>query len=111
MPAESHWRVGYLTDHYPATSNTFVQREVLALRRLGVDVETFSTHRVGPEHVLSRADREAFASTIALLPISPIGLARRHIRAFASAPCAYLGTLGLAARLGRDVRSRVWQIF
>jgi hypothetical protein len=55
-------RVGYLTDHYPATSNTFVQREVAALRDLGVDVHTFSTHQIGPEHVLSKDDRAAFGA-------------------------------------------------
>src|SRR5215207_733699 len=62
--------IGYITDHYPATSHTFVQREVLALRRHGVDVRTFSIHRVSADHVLSESDRDAVASTPALLPVT-----------------------------------------
>jgi colanic acid/amylovoran biosynthesis glycosyltransferase len=103
--------VAYLTDRYPALSHTFIQREVGALRELGIDVHTFSTHRVGPEHVLSQADREAFATTFAILPISPLRLARAHLRALTAAPCAYLGALGVALRLGRGARARLWQAF
>ena len=35
-------RLAYLTSQYPATSHTFISREVAALRELGVVVETFS---------------------------------------------------------------------
>jgi glycosyltransferase involved in cell wall biosynthesis len=61
--------------------------------------------------VLSQADREAFASTVALLPISPRRLIARHLRALAAAPRAYLGTLALAGRIGRGLRGRIWQLF
>ena len=111
MPTGSQPRVGYLTDHYPATSNTFVQREVLALRELGVDVHTFSTHRVGPEHVMSEDDREAFGTTFAVLPLSPLTLGARHLRALTTAPIAYLRTMVFALRLNRGPRRRLWQLF
>ena len=104
--------IGYITDHYPATSHTFVQREVLALRRHGVDVRTFSIHRVGAEHVLSQADRDAVASTPALLPVAPPQLMRAHLRALLRHPRAYLRTLADAARIrARSPRTRVWQLF
>ena len=103
--------IGYITDHYPATSHTFVQREVLALRRLGVDVRTFSIHRVGAEHVLSQADRDAVASTPALLPVAPLRLIHAHLRALLRHPRAYLTTLAYAARIrARSPRTRVWQL-
>jgi hypothetical protein len=38
-------RVAYLTDQYPRRNETFIQREIAALRRLGVRVETFSVWR------------------------------------------------------------------
>jgi glycosyltransferase involved in cell wall biosynthesis len=99
--------IGYLTDCYPATSHTFIQREILAMRALGVDVQTFSTHRAGPEHVLSQDDREAFATTFALLPVS----LRALLRALADAPSAYVRTLAFALSLGRGARQRLWQSF
>lgn len=104
-------RVAYLTDHYPATSNTFVQREVRALRALGAEVHTFSTHRVGPEHVNSQDDRDAFATTHTLLPISPRTLAASQLRALVAAPSAYVATLAHAVRRGHGVRGRLWQLF
>ena len=104
--------IGYITDHYPATSHTFVQREVLALRRQAVDVRTFSIHRVGAEHVLSQADRDAVASTPALLPVAPPHFLRAHLGALLRHPRAYLGTLADAARLrAQSPRTRVWQLF
>jgi colanic acid/amylovoran biosynthesis glycosyltransferase len=103
--------IGYITDHYPATSHTFVQREVLAMRRQGVDVRTFSIHRVGADHVLSQADRDAVASTPALLPVAPQQLIRAHVGALLRHPCAYLTTLAYAARIrARSPRTRVWQL-
>jgi glycosyltransferase involved in cell wall biosynthesis len=111
VPRPAASPIGYLTDCYPATSHTFVQREVLALRALGVDVHTFSTHRAGPEHVLSQDDREAFATTFALLPISPRALLRAHAGALSDAPRAYVRAAAFALSLGRGARGRLWQLF
>jgi colanic acid/amylovoran biosynthesis glycosyltransferase len=104
--------IGYITDQYPATSHTFIQREVLALRRQGVDVRTFSIHRAGSEHVLSRADRQEFETTYALLPPRLGHLLAAHITALLCHPLAYLSTLAGALRLRtRSGRARVWQVF
>ena len=104
--------VGYITDQYPATSHTFVQREVLALRARDVDVRTFSIHRAGSEHVLSRVDRQELETTYALLPPRLGHLLAAHLTALLSHPGAYLATLRDALRLpGRSLRVRLWQLF
>jgi glycosyltransferase involved in cell wall biosynthesis len=104
--------IGYITDHYPATSHTFVQREVLALRARGVDVRTFSIHRVGREHVLSRADADAYRTTYALLPPRPLALLAAHATALRRHPAAYVRTLTDALRLRATTpRARIWQLF
>ena len=104
--------IGYITDHYPAVSHVFVQREVLALRRLGVDVQTFSIRRVGPEHVLSRADREAYDTTYAIVPPHRRDLLTAHLRAALTSTRALASTVGLALRLNpTSARSRLWQLF
>ena len=38
-------KLGYLVSQYPALSHTFVLREVLALRRHGVDVRVVSVRK------------------------------------------------------------------
>jgi glycosyltransferase involved in cell wall biosynthesis len=104
--------VGYITDQYPATSHTFIQREVLAMRACGVDVRTFSIHRAGADHVLSRADRQEFETTYALLPPRRRHLVVAHLTAAVQHPRAYLQTVVDALRLpARGPRARLWQLF
>ena len=104
--------VGYLASHYPAVSHTFVWREVEALRRRGVEVETFSIHRTPADELLSEADREAARTTRAVLPVSPAALLRAHAGAFARRPARYLSTLARALRLSAPgTRAHLWQLF
>lgn len=65
-------RVAYLTGRYPAISHTFILREIEALRTHGVEVETFSIWRTDDVELLTQADRDACASTTALLPPRPL---------------------------------------
>jgi glycosyltransferase involved in cell wall biosynthesis len=105
-------KVAYLVSRYPAVSQTFVVGEVLGLRRLGLDVHTLAIRRSPPEEVLSRVDREAFASTYTVLPPRPWHLLRAHVRALARDPRAYVSTLLHALVLGRfDLRAVLWQLF
>lgn len=105
-------RVGYLLSHYPAVSHTFVVREIHALRRLGVEVETFSIHRTPPEQLLAEADREEAARTYAVLPARAVDLLTSHLVAFARAPKSYVATLALAVRRANPgLRGRLWGLF
>jgi glycosyltransferase involved in cell wall biosynthesis len=56
-------KIATLVSQYPAPSHTFIRREVAALRRLGVEVETFS---IRPGQSLSAQDHaeEARTSTV-----------------------------------------------
>jgi colanic acid/amylovoran biosynthesis glycosyltransferase len=104
--------IGYITDQYPATSHTFIQREVGALRACGVDVRTFSIHRAGADHVHSRADRQEFESTYSLLPVRMRHLLAAHLTAAVRHPRAYAQTAVDAMRLpASGLRGRLWQLF
>lgn len=105
-------RIAYLVSRYPYVSHTFILREVLALRRAGADVQTFSVRRVGPEHLLSQDDRDAFATTHALVPPRALSLISAHLAALVRRPAAYLATLRLALSLrARGARAALWQVF
>jgi colanic acid/amylovoran biosynthesis glycosyltransferase len=104
-------RIGYLATHYPAVSHTFVLREVEALRRLGVEVETFSIHRTPDSELLSEADRHAAATTFAVIGPRP-SIFVAHLAAFAARPARYLQSLALALRLASPgLRGRLWGLF
>ena len=91
-------RVAYLVSKYPAPSHTFIRREIDALRRRGIALETFSLRRPHPGECQSETDRRAFASTWYVRPVSLRGLAAAHLQALALGPRRYLRTLGEALR-------------
>ncbi len=104
-------RVAYLCNAYPALTTTFVSREVVALRRRGVEISTFSIHRADPEKLLSHSDREEFARTFSLLPPNWMRLMRVILRLAVTAPAPFASTLVFAIRLGKSLRGRLWQVF
>lgn len=105
MPAA---RVAYLVSQYPALSHTFIETEVEALRRLGVEVDTFSVRPPGTmlsdrsrsEHrrTVVLQDRTAVLRALgALLARSPVALGKALVTALRSGPASPKG--------------RVWQLF
>lgn len=103
---------GYLTSRYPSITHTFVRAEVEGLREAGVRVATASVRRVSEDELLADAERAEFRSTHALLPVSPLRLARCHGVALARHPAAYLRTMVGALRLAHaGGRPRLWQLF
>lgn len=105
-------KLAYLISRYPLISHVFIQREVLALRRAGASIDTFTVRRAGPDHLLSADDCSEEARTHALVPPAPGKLARAHLLALATRPARYLATLALAIRLrGLGLRALLWQVF
>jgi glycosyltransferase involved in cell wall biosynthesis len=105
-------RVAYICSEYPAISHSFVQREVLALRELGEEIETFTIRRTPPEKLLSELDVAEDRRTCAILPTGAGRLIGAHVRALARSPRRYASTLAAALTLGpAGARNRLWQLF
>jgi colanic acid/amylovoran biosynthesis glycosyltransferase len=105
-------KLAYLCSLYPAVSNTFVLREVEALRRRGVEIDTFTIRRAKTDQLLADADRAAFQTTFAVLPPRWSRLLGMHLRLAFTAPKAYLRTLALALRHAPPgLRGSLWQVF
>lgn len=104
--------IAYLCSRYPAVSHSFIQREITALRALGVRISTISIRRAEPHEVLSRLDREEAERTYSVLPARPLHLLRAHLRALLRSPSAYVGTLRRALSLSpAGARGLLWQVF
>lgn len=104
--------VAYLTNAYPALSQPFIEREVLALRDLGVRVETFTMRATDDDSVLSaRSQREA-AETVAVLG-RPLGhYVRAHVRLLVRRPRAWAAGFLQAMRWGpAGLKAKLWQFF
>jgi hypothetical protein len=102
-------RIAYLTGAYPRATDTFIQREVAALRERGVEVHTFAVRRPAADQHIGPAQAAEAASTTYLLPAS----AWVVVRALAAAgrhPRRFLGAAALARRTHpRGVRGALTQ--
>jgi colanic acid/amylovoran biosynthesis glycosyltransferase len=86
-------RVAVLTSEYPCISHTFIRREVVALRRHGVEVRTFSIRRPESEDWMGSEDLAERRGTWYLLPAPISSLAKAHVGAFLRHPVRYCSIL------------------
>jgi colanic acid/amylovoran biosynthesis glycosyltransferase len=103
QPARRSARIGYLSTTYPGSNHAFIEREVIALRARGLEVETFAIRT-------KSLDREAVKTTT-LLPVSARRLLVDNAILLAAHPHRYSRSLVRALSLGRGPRKRLWQAF
>lgn len=106
-------KIAYLTGEYPRATDTFIQREAMALRDQGRDVVTCSVRRTGVEHLVGPEQRDEAARTFYVLEAckSPKRLIGAHWRALRRDAKAYGRALGLAWRTApKGVRGRAYNL-
>ncbi len=104
--------IAYLVSQYPAASHTFIRREVMGLRALGFEVDTFSVRRPTGINKLAEVDQRETSATWYVLPTVPARVARSHARALLSHPLAYASTLKRAlGHRAPGLRALVWSAF
>ena len=93
-------RIAYLTGEYPRATDTFIQREVAALRDQGLEVETCSIRRTGAEHHVGEEQIREAANTFHVLEAAkrPLHLISTHFKALIRHPARYFKTLSLALK-------------
>jgi glycosyltransferase involved in cell wall biosynthesis len=91
-------RLAYLTSQYPATSHTFISREVAALRRLGVEIDTFSIRRPSASELNDEALKTESENTFNVLEQPATGFLAAHLGTLFTRPGAYFATLGRSLR-------------
>lgn len=89
-------RVAYLTSQYPATSHTFISREVAALRRLGVMIDTFSIRPPSGAEMQDETLRKEAAGTFTVLRQPIASFLSAQIALLFTRPGRYFTTLGRA---------------
>ncbi|SHH54168.1 glycosyltransferase family 4 protein [Cognatishimia maritima] len=107
-------RIAYLTGEYPRATDTFIQREVAALRTLGHEVLTCSIRQTGPEHHVGPEQRAEAARTFHVLKAAkaPAHLFRCHWRFLRNNPGRYAAALKLAlATSPGGIKNTLYQLF
>ena len=105
-------RIAYLTGEYPRATDTFIQREVAALRQQGAEIHTFSVRPTGEEHMVGEEQKQERNQTFYILPPRPFKLARSHFNLLISSPKRYFQALKLAwsTRI-HGLRGNFYQLF
>ena len=93
--------VGYLSSVYPALSQTFIFREIQALRDLGLEVKTASSRIPEDLDRMTAEERDEFGRTYYVNSTPYVRLFSVHLRLLISRPGAYLRALGYASALRR----------
>ncbi|MHB8622281.1 MAG: glycosyltransferase [Sulfuricaulis sp.] len=106
-PQSSPIRIAYLNTEFPALSHTFIEREVRAVRALGVQVETFSVQRPGRHARLSDTHEKAAHETFYILNgVAP--MASSLFLALIASPAGFLRAIVASQQLAPPgLKSRV----
>ncbi|RLC80054.1 MAG: hypothetical protein DRJ03_10360 [Chloroflexi bacterium] len=104
--SDLHPTLAYITQTYPALTNTFIYREVLALERRGFDIAAFAIWKPDKQK-LSPESRLLVDTTTYVFPLRWGGLLKAHLRYLLNRPRKYLGTALFAfTRPGESLSNR-----
>jgi glycosyltransferase involved in cell wall biosynthesis len=104
--------IGYFTSEYPTISHTFIRREIVALRRRGVEIRTFAIRRPPKSAPLGRVDRLEESRTWYVQPPRLPALLKAHLRALACSPGRYARALAIALhQRAPGPRALLWSLF
>lgn len=93
-------RVAYLVSQYPAINHTFILREIVALRSLGLDIKVIAIRGADrPSELLTVTERLEQEHTFTIFPFGGHFLAA-HLLTALRTPGGYLAGLWLACKMG-----------
>ncbi|MEL6381815.1 MAG: glycosyltransferase family 4 protein [Cyanobacteria bacterium J06626_18] len=105
-------KIGYLTGEYPRATDTFIQREVLQLRKQGIGVQTFAIRRPGDDHLVGEEQKAERSRTQYILPLNPLYLLWCHLICLCRSPSQYWQSVALAWRTSQPgIKGGLFQLF
>jgi colanic acid/amylovoran biosynthesis glycosyltransferase len=103
-------RIAYLNTQYPSLSHTFIEREIRAVRALGVHIETFSVRRPGVNARLGSTHEQAAKETFFILD-GLVPMALSALQALAASPAGFLRALVASQRLAPPgMKARLYHV-
>lgn len=105
-------KIAYFTGEYPRATDTFIQREVMGLRDLGIEVETFAVRKPSTQHAVGAEQQAERERTHYLLPPNVVQLLWSHLVLLIGDPSHYIDVLKLAFQTSQPgVQGLLYQIF
>ena len=109
----SKLKIAYLISQYPAISHTFILREVLSLRAMGLDIHVASINAVDrSSEKLTDAERQEMHTTFYVKPAGILGAIKAHTYTLFRHPMGYVRGLLFALKLGQtDFKKLLYRFF
>ncbi|MEO0535482.1 MAG: glycosyltransferase [Cyanobacteria bacterium P01_A01_bin.123] len=105
-------KIAYFTGEYPRATDTFIQREVMGLRNLELEVKTFSARKPDVAHLVGTEQRAEHEKTTYLLPPNLLKLLSSHLQLLIKFPVNYIQAFQLALRTSQPgIKGFIYQIF
>lgn len=106
--------IAYLTGEYPKVSHTFIEREIFALRKLGLKVETMTIRRTAAKDVVGPIQEAEQRSTFSVQQAakSPWTLVGAHLSLLKRDAARWFRALRVARRTcPPGLKEALWQVF
>lgn len=106
--------IAYCTGEYPRASDTFVLREIMALRRLGVEVLTHSVRATDASHHVGEEQKAEHATTFHIQKAAknPAKLIGAHLSLLRGNAKRWVRAMALARRTcPPGLKEALWQVF
>lgn len=105
--------LAYMTGEYPRATDTFIQREIAALRELGYSIQTFAARMPKADQILDRAARLERGATHYLFPFNYVYMKLVLWALLLAHPRRYFAAMGLAIKtrppgLGGALRQMIY---
>ena len=94
-------QIAYFINHYPKVSHSFIRREILALERLGFQVQRIALHGWA-EPLPDVEDQQERERTRYVLRDGPLALLLPALRVLVRSPLRFLKAVRLALQMARD---------
>ncbi len=105
-------QIGYLTGQYPRATDTFIQREIAALRQLGFNIQTFSVRQPSVDHLVGEEQKSEHGQTFYLLPPDIFLLLISHLKLLSTGFFRYFKALRLAFQTSQlGLKGLIYQLF
>jgi glycosyltransferase involved in cell wall biosynthesis len=103
--------IAYVTQTFPALTQTFIYRETLALENNGFEIGTYAIWKPD-QGTLSQECRHLVDRSFYVFPISWLRFIRAHLYVFLTRPARYMGTLFFVlTRRGEKTKNRFRTFF
>ncbi|HEX8910825.1 MAG TPA: glycosyltransferase family 4 protein [Humisphaera sp.] len=104
-------RIAYMTGEYPRATDTFIQREVAALRDKGVHVQTFSIRKPHNKENVGPETQAELARTYYVFPPKPLKILGAHLSLLLTKPGRYFKSMKTALTVRPPgLKPFVWQV-